>query len=234
MPTPVEVYRGSDSFDAHVVRARLESCGIPARVDGEAVEFMRGEVPFGRMTGPRVLVDDGDAARALALVAERPDPPADADDLHEYRGPWASKRLFAWGVVVLLLGLPLTASVWMPVGVLVGDFPAATAAAGFVVLLVLAVATPAAMLSAVARAAATPPADGEPAPDEADLWTNKPEIGRTVVGVILGFVALAAWCTLAEGRARGIGLLMATALAGIVALWWRDLTRRSRGDSGVA
>jgi membrane protease YdiL (CAAX protease family) len=53
---PVELYRARGAAEAHAIRTELEAAGIPARVDGELLQGIVGEVPGGWVTAPRVVV----------------------------------------------------------------------------------------------------------------------------------------------------------------------------------
>src|SRR5215213_4309722 len=79
---PVELYRARGAHAAHALRALLEAAGVPARVDGELLGGIAGEVPFGWVTAPRVLVPRGQVAAAAPVLAEfldRAGPPDGAD-----------------------------------------------------------------------------------------------------------------------------------------------------------
>jgi hypothetical protein len=67
---PVELYRARGADEAHVVRALLEQAGIPARVDGELLGGIVGEVPFGWVTAPRLMVPRGRLEAAEAVLAD--------------------------------------------------------------------------------------------------------------------------------------------------------------------
>ena len=66
----MEVYWATDAQDAHLAKALLEDAGIAARVVGEMLLGVVGELPMGPNTAPRVWVAASDAERARALVAE--------------------------------------------------------------------------------------------------------------------------------------------------------------------
>ena len=67
---PVELYRARGVDEAHALRAHLEAAGIQARVDGELLGGIVGEVPFGWVTAPRVLVPRGRLEVAEAILAD--------------------------------------------------------------------------------------------------------------------------------------------------------------------
>jgi hypothetical protein len=67
---PVELYRARGADEAHVIRALLEEAGIPARVDGELLGGIVGEVPFGWVTAPRVLAPRGRLELPEAVLAD--------------------------------------------------------------------------------------------------------------------------------------------------------------------
>jgi hypothetical protein len=65
----VEVYRGINGPQAHVVRNFLQNAGIPAVVDGDQLQNVLGELVVGWPTSPRVLVNAENAAWAKSLIA---------------------------------------------------------------------------------------------------------------------------------------------------------------------
>ena len=67
---PVELYRARGADEAHIVRALLEQAGVPARVDGELLGGIVGEVPFGWVTAPRIMVPRGRLEVAEAVLAD--------------------------------------------------------------------------------------------------------------------------------------------------------------------
>ena len=67
---PVELYRARGADEAHVIRALLEQAGVPARVDGELLGGIVGEVPFGWVTAPRLMVPRGRLEVAEAVLAD--------------------------------------------------------------------------------------------------------------------------------------------------------------------
>ena len=67
----VEVFRAADSQHAHLVKEALEDAGIRAVVEGDLLQGAVGGVPAGWSSAPRVLVAEGDASKACALVAQR-------------------------------------------------------------------------------------------------------------------------------------------------------------------
>ncbi len=74
----VEIYRASDSQQAHLVRAALEDRGIRALIEGDLLQGALGGVPVGWSSAPRLLVPADDAVLARQFVAEweQRDPPA--------------------------------------------------------------------------------------------------------------------------------------------------------------
>src|SRR5215213_7410984 len=68
---PVELYRARGADEAHALRAHLEAAGVPARVDGELLGGIVGEVPFGWVTAPRLLVPRGRPGTRRAWPAGR-------------------------------------------------------------------------------------------------------------------------------------------------------------------
>ncbi len=71
MPTddPVEVYSARNLTEAHLVRNYLADAGIEARIVGEALQSVLGDVPF-QVASPRLWVKPPEAARALEVIAE--------------------------------------------------------------------------------------------------------------------------------------------------------------------
>ena len=67
---PVELYRARGADEAHALRAHLEAAGVPARVDGELLGGIVGEVPFGWVTAPRLMVPRGRLEVAEAVLAD--------------------------------------------------------------------------------------------------------------------------------------------------------------------
>lgn len=64
------VFSARDPVEAHLLRAVLESEGIPATVQGEYLFLVRGGVPIDNHTAPSVWVDDRDADRARTVVED--------------------------------------------------------------------------------------------------------------------------------------------------------------------
>ena len=67
---PVELYRARGADEAHALRAHLEAAGVAARVDGELLGGIAGEVPFGWVTAPRVLVPRARLELAETVLAD--------------------------------------------------------------------------------------------------------------------------------------------------------------------
>jgi hypothetical protein len=64
----VEVYRARSTPLAHTIRLLLESEGITTFVDGDFLQGALGELPFGAMTDPRVMVKEADEAQARQII----------------------------------------------------------------------------------------------------------------------------------------------------------------------
>ena len=64
----VEVYRAKNSMQAHMFASALEDEGIKAFVDGDALQGAMGDIPLGWPTAPRIMVPQGDSARARTLI----------------------------------------------------------------------------------------------------------------------------------------------------------------------
>jgi len=67
---PIELYRARGADEAHSLRAALDAAGITARVDGEMLSGIVGEVPFGWVTAPRIIVPRGRLETAEAVLAD--------------------------------------------------------------------------------------------------------------------------------------------------------------------
>lgn len=67
---PVELYRARGPDEAHALKAHLDAAGIPAHVDGELLGGIVGEVPFGWVTAPRLMVPRGRLEVAEAVLAD--------------------------------------------------------------------------------------------------------------------------------------------------------------------
>jgi hypothetical protein len=67
---PVELYRARGADEAYALRAHLEAAGVPARVDGDLLGGIAGEVPFGWVTAPRLMVPRGRLEVAEAVLAD--------------------------------------------------------------------------------------------------------------------------------------------------------------------
>lgn len=71
------VYEAENLFDAHLVRGRLGSEGIPAHVRGEFLAGAMGELPMSGLMA--VCVADEDVEQALALLAQWREEPVDVE-----------------------------------------------------------------------------------------------------------------------------------------------------------
>jgi hypothetical protein len=67
----VEVYAAADVPEAYLVKNRLESMGIRARVVDEPLYGAAGALPVGVNTCPRVWVSQADSARARQIIADQ-------------------------------------------------------------------------------------------------------------------------------------------------------------------
>jgi hypothetical protein len=67
---PVELYRARGPDEAHALRAHLEAAGVPARVDGELLTGVVGEIPGGWVSAPRLVVPRGRLEVAEAILEE--------------------------------------------------------------------------------------------------------------------------------------------------------------------
>ena len=64
----VEVYRAKNVPQAHILRSALEDDGIRAFVEGDMLQSSMGEVPFGWMTAPRIMVAESNAETAREVL----------------------------------------------------------------------------------------------------------------------------------------------------------------------
>lgn len=228
---PVAVFRGANAFDAHAACCAVEAAGIPAEVVGDTLDFARGEIPFGVATDPAVVVrasDETACAEILAdLRAAHPEAePVSEEEQKAYGRLTRMKRVAAWSLFGTWFLLPLPLMTMRDAG-WDGSYGPMIAA----VLLAAAVVVPAGFVlffySRKGWPAAYEFADADE--PEADLWTSRPEIGRTVFGAVGLFAVLAAWTNLTEGRVRGVGLLMGAVLALVLTVWWDRIVRERRG-----
>ena len=84
------VYSASDPADAHLMRGMLESNGIEAIVQGEALWSGRGDLPLGPESAPSVWVSDEEFDRARTLISEHEraiDPNRCANCGHDFEQP---------------------------------------------------------------------------------------------------------------------------------------------------
>ena len=110
------VFTAQTPAEAHLVAGVLTEAGIECVVEGELLTGVRWELPPDASTLPGVFVRDEDAARALALIAERHtaiatmEPPTLPDDeMPERRGLLWFKRLLLAGVISPIALLLLSA-----------------------------------------------------------------------------------------------------------------------------
>jgi len=64
----VEVYAARDAVEAHAIRNELGHAEIEARVVGDMLRWVAGELPFGHHTAPRVWVREEDEERAREII----------------------------------------------------------------------------------------------------------------------------------------------------------------------
>lgn len=69
-PDIVEIYAAGDAIEAHAAAAVLQDEGIAVQVVGEMLESVKGGIPFGEPTAPRLWVVSADAQRANQLLAQ--------------------------------------------------------------------------------------------------------------------------------------------------------------------
>jgi|HubBroStandDraft_5_1064220.scaffolds.fasta_scaffold773929_1 hypothetical protein len=62
----IEVYRAANAIEAHLLRGELEAAGIRAVITDETVSTFN--YPGTWWSAPRILVDEVDAAKAVALI----------------------------------------------------------------------------------------------------------------------------------------------------------------------
>lgn len=71
-PKMIEVYRAKDLPEAHLIRFMLGEAGINATIDGDSLQPGLGDLPYGWLTAPRIIVEESQAvsARQIVTVAE--------------------------------------------------------------------------------------------------------------------------------------------------------------------
>lgn len=65
-----KLFSAADPMEAHFVRGLLETAGIAADIQGEALWNARGELPFGPNASPTIFVNEEDFERAQAVITE--------------------------------------------------------------------------------------------------------------------------------------------------------------------
>jgi tRNA pseudouridine65 synthase len=65
-----EVYAARDVTHAYLLKHKLEDAGIEVMIMNESLQGALGEIPMGLATSPRILVDEEDAEKAVALLRE--------------------------------------------------------------------------------------------------------------------------------------------------------------------
>ena len=68
-PVVVEIYAAGDCIEAQAAATVLEDEGIEVQVVGEMLDSVKGGIPFGEPTAPRLWVASADAHRAEQLLA---------------------------------------------------------------------------------------------------------------------------------------------------------------------
>lgn len=64
------LYRAENLFEARAIQSTLEDAGLTARVEGEYLGAVLGEVPLGITTLPRVVVMADELERAQEVLKE--------------------------------------------------------------------------------------------------------------------------------------------------------------------
>lgn len=114
----VSIFRSGRRIDAELVRGRLESCGIDARIWSRGLGVWRMESALTEVTGipsdfnaHHVVVDHDDVDEALQVLREEAVPPGDADNEegvgHGTSMSWLRPRwlLIAFAIFLLVLVL---------------------------------------------------------------------------------------------------------------------------------
>lgn len=70
LDTPVVLYVAKELYQAQAIHDALAEQGIPARVEGENLIGVLGDVPLGSTTAPRVMVREADQPAAKAILEE--------------------------------------------------------------------------------------------------------------------------------------------------------------------
>lgn len=79
-PKEVAVYSAADSVEAHILRSKLLAAGIHCRIDNDGFDGVKGAVPFGPTTSPRIWVSHSDAAEAREMIERHQKPVANQPD----------------------------------------------------------------------------------------------------------------------------------------------------------
>ncbi len=66
--TPVVLYTARELYQAQAVHDALVEQGLPARIEGEYLTSVLGDIPVGDATAPRVMVRQEDEARARSIL----------------------------------------------------------------------------------------------------------------------------------------------------------------------
>lgn len=69
-PRLIEIYRATNTFEAHLMKAALEDAGIRVQVTGDFLNGAIGDIPVGWNTAPQILVMETDAEQARKVIDE--------------------------------------------------------------------------------------------------------------------------------------------------------------------
>ena len=67
-PKMIEVYRAKNLPEAHMIRVMLGEAGITATIDGDSLQTGLGDLPYGWLTAPRIVVEESQAESARQIV----------------------------------------------------------------------------------------------------------------------------------------------------------------------
>ncbi|TWU11236.1 hypothetical protein CA54_00400 [Symmachiella macrocystis] len=88
-PVVVEIYAAGDCIEAHAAATVLEDEGIEVQVVGEMLDSVKGGIPFGEPTAPRLWVASADAQRGTTAGAMADaDIPAKVEDIGRCISAW--------------------------------------------------------------------------------------------------------------------------------------------------
>lgn len=69
----VEAYRAGHAVQAHAIKFSLQDAGIPALIEGEALQDAIGDIPGGWSSSPRVMVPESQLEAAREIIRQTDD-----------------------------------------------------------------------------------------------------------------------------------------------------------------